>query len=276
MVFLDKHSTRSPDELLRSREWRLLETILVNFQNLSKQHDIVPLLLYIPGATEIYSRYSTRDSGANWLKVRDALVATSGNNEEAIRKLAAKLGIALIDIRPAFEQAAQEGKLLYYRLDSHWNSEGREIAAEVTANSLRAIDPAKPRRNPSKKENQPGPATQIVKVNNDREVVMTRTIDGTINSWNRNAEQLYGWKKEEVIGKVSHKLLRTQFPEPLEKIDAELLQTGHWSGKLVHATQDGRRVVVESRWVLDPKGHGRTVVEINTRSGDPLISLPAG
>ena len=49
--------------------------------------------------------------------------------------------------------------------------------------------------------------------------VMTRTIDGKIKFWNRRAEELYGWRKEEVIGKISHDLLQTQFPKPLEEID---------------------------------------------------------
>ncbi len=48
--------------------------------------------------------------------------------------------------------------------------------------------------------------------------VMTRTLDGKINFWNRRAEQLYGWSKEEAIGKVSHDLLQTQFPKPLAEI----------------------------------------------------------
>ena len=96
--------------------------------------------------------------------------------------------------------------------------------------------------------------------------VMTRTIDGRINFWNRHAEELYGWRKEEAIGKVSHNLLQTQFPKPLEEILSELVRNGRWEGKLVHATRDGDRVVVESRWVLDAKRQPGAVVEINRRS----------
>ena len=98
--------------------------------------------------------------------------------------------------------------------------------------------------------------------------VMTRTIDGKINFWNRPAEQLYGWSKEEAIGKVSHDLLQTQFPKPLAEIKSELVQNGRWEGKLLHATRDGGRVAVESRWALDLKGHSRQVIEINTRSNE--------
>ena len=94
--------------------------------------------------------------------------------------------------------------------------------------------------------------------------VMIRSMEGRINSWNRNAMELYGWKEEEAIGKISHDLLRTQFPKPLEEIESELVQNGQWEGKLVHTTRDGGRVVVESRWTLGSTEPLKTVFEINT------------
>ena len=99
--------------------------------------------------------------------------------------------------------------------------------------------------------------------------VMTRSMEGRINFWNRSAEELYGWRKEEAVGRVSHDLLRTQFPKPLEEIESELVRNGRWEGKLVHTTREGGRVVVESRWTLELKGQLGALVEINTRSTDP-------
>jgi fatty-acyl-CoA synthase len=96
--------------------------------------------------------------------------------------------------------------------------------------------------------------------------IMTRTVDGRINFWNRRAEELYGWSKEEAIGRVSHNLLQTQFPKPLEEIESELVRSGRWEGKLVHTTRNGGRVVVESRWTLDVEEQSAGVVEINRRS----------
>jgi hypothetical protein len=150
VVFLDQHSTKSPDQLLRSREWKELQTILTDFKNVSEQNQIVPLLLHIPASTEIYAEYSTAQSGFGWLQVRDSQVATSRNSEEALSRLARKTGVELISFSPAFRQAAQQGKLIYYRLDSHWNKEGTDIAAQVTAEGLRAR--AETRKSPAHAE----------------------------------------------------------------------------------------------------------------------------
>ena len=105
--------------------------------------------------------------------------------------------------------------------------------------------------------------------------VMTRTIDGLINFWNHGAEKLYGWTREEAIGKISHDLLQTQFPQPLEEIESELVQKGRWEGKLVHTTRDGGRVAVQSRWTFEPRGQLGAVVEINTRSTDYEMDVEA-
>src|SRR5215468_3244320 len=96
--------------------------------------------------------------------------------------------------------------------------------------------------------------------------VMTRSIKGRINFWNHSAEELYGWRREEAIGRVSHDLLQTQFPKPLEEIEFELVRNGRWEGKLVHTTRDGDRVVVESRWTLELNEQLGALVEINRRS----------
>ncbi len=84
--------------------------------------------------------------------------------------------------------------------------------------------------------------------------------------WNRGAEQLYGWPRTQVLGRVTHELLETQFPESRELVDAVLVREGRWEGELVHRRRDGSRVVVASRQSLrrDSQGAPSAILEINT------------
>jgi two-component system sensor kinase FixL len=59
---------------------------------------------------------------------------------------------------------------------------------------------------------------------------------------------LYGWNGEEALGHVTHVLLKTQFPQPLADIEAQLLSQGYWKGELVHTRRNGSLVTVVSSW----------------------------
>jgi PAS domain S-box-containing protein len=96
--------------------------------------------------------------------------------------------------------------------------------------------------------------------------IIIRDMDDRIVYWNRGAEILYGWKREEVIGRYIHQFLQTIFPKPLETIVGEFLQQGQWEGELHHTTRDGRQIIVASRWTLqrDANGQPYNQLEINT------------
>src|SRR5262249_47545359 len=72
-----------------------------------------------------------------------------------------------------------------------------------------------------------------------------------ITFWNRGAKELYGYSAEEALGKVTHELLCTKFPQSIGEVRKKLECDGHWSGELVHRRKDGSKVVVISRWSLD-------------------------
>jgi len=96
--------------------------------------------------------------------------------------------------------------------------------------------------------------------------VVIRDLDGRIIAWNEGAVRMFGWKREEAEGQVSHALLQTQFPKPLAEIHTDLLGTGEWAGELVHTRRDGGKVVVASHWVLqrDQQGNPVRVLEVNS------------
>jgi PAS domain S-box-containing protein len=97
------------------------------------------------------------------------------------------------------------------------------------------------------------------------DTVFVRNMSDAITYWNRGAEALYGWSRDEAVGKISHQLTQTILPAPLEEINEELLRTGRWEGELVHTRRDGTQVVVASRWSLqrDELGRAAAILETN-------------
>lgn len=94
------------------------------------------------------------------------------------------------------------------------------------------------------------------------DAIFVRCAEDKISYWNVGAERLYGWKSEEVLGRSTYEVLRTEFPVPLEKIKS----TDYWEGELRHIKRDGSQVVVTSRWTTlrDNEGKPTGWLEINT------------
>ena len=97
------------------------------------------------------------------------------------------------------------------------------------------------------------------------DTIFVRDMSDVITFWNRGAEELYGWKSEQAVGKVSHQLTQTIFAARLEEINAELFRTGRWEGELIHTKRDGTQVTVASRWALqrDEQGNPIAILETN-------------
>jgi PAS domain S-box-containing protein len=81
------------------------------------------------------------------------------------------------------------------------------------------------------------------------DAIIVRDDDNRITYWNRGAERLYGWKRGEAQGRLTHELLQTNATE-MQVILHALHQTGDWAGELRHKTKDGREVTVQSHWTL--------------------------
>ena len=92
------------------------------------------------------------------------------------------------------------------------------------------------------------------------EPMLVWRFDGPIEFWNAGAERLYGFARDEAIGRSSHSLLQTKFPVEFAEVILRLRSDGYWSGELRHVCKDGREVIVDSRMQL--LGNG-TVLEAN-------------
>ena len=97
------------------------------------------------------------------------------------------------------------------------------------------------------------------------DAIIVRDLAGRVIVWNRGAEAIYGWSKEEAVGKIMHALLKTVYPETLEAVERNLAGQGEWWGEVVHTTHAGAEIVVTSRQVLERDEGGRplAVLEID-------------
>jgi PAS domain S-box-containing protein len=90
---------------------------------------------------------------------------------------------------------------------------------------------------------------RLLDLTND--AIIVRDPEDRVIYWNRGAEELYGYSRDEALGRNKYDLLKTEFPEALEGILARLHRDSRWSGELVHTRKNGERLNVSSRWVLD-------------------------
>ena len=137
LLFTAKLNSKSATEISHTEEWSGLRRILMDFSKLSAANETTVVVMFIPSAAHIYAQYSTRSSGRDWLKRRDEEIAAKVNLERAMLNLCRELNLKYIDLSLPFESAAKEGKMLYNPLNSHWNSEGMEIAASYVADALK-------------------------------------------------------------------------------------------------------------------------------------------
>ena len=104
---------------------------------------------------------------------------------------------------------------------------------------------------------------RLLDLTND--AILVRDASDRITFWNKGAIDMYGFSRNEAIGRVSHDLLGTEFPEPLESIKEQFLREGRWAGELRHTCANGARKTVSTQWILDRDSSGniRSVLESN-------------
>jgi PAS domain S-box-containing protein len=105
---------------------------------------------------------------------------------------------------------------------------------------------------------------RLLDLSND--AIFVRDGGDRVTYWNKAATELYGFTREEAMGRVTHELLQTEFPTQLGMINEQLRRDERWSGELVHTRKDGTKVIVVSRWVLDRKADGNALRILETNS----------
>ena len=105
--------------------------------------------------------------------------------------------------------------------------------------------------------------TELLEYTHDAIIIWEMKGKGILY-WNRAAEQLYGFTRQEAHGRITHQLLRTRLAGGVSHLETIVARHGIWVGELQHTTRDGRRVQVEARLALMSQHSGRwLVLEVN-------------
>jgi two-component system cell cycle sensor histidine kinase/response regulator CckA len=99
-----------------------------------------------------------------------------------------------------------------------------------------------------------------------QDAILVRDLEDHILFWNKGAEDIYGWTKEEATGQDARELLYGENLSHLKQAHQLLLEKGEWAGEMRQVTKRGEEITVESRWTLvrDDKGKPQSVLIINT------------
>jgi len=100
-------------------------------------------------------------------------------------------------------------------------------------------------------------------VENSSDAILTRDADKKITSWNKGAELLLGYKREEAIGKTAQELGMIRFtPGEMKELDEALEKSGVWKAEKEYYHRDGNRLYgsVSANVMKDETGQIGSVV----------------
>ena len=108
-------------------------------------------------------------------------------------------------------------------------------------------------------------ADQTAYLDEAHDAIMVRDLKGHLLFWNKGAERLYGWTREEVLGRKTSELLYPH-PEKFEESNRLTLSQGEWFGEIQQLTRDKRELTIDARWTVinDRAGQPKSILAINT------------
>ena len=88
---------------------------------------------------------------------------------------------------------------------------------------------------------------QSILLENINEAVITTDAESNITSWNKIAESMYGWSREEVIGKKLTAFFQSKYiGTSLKKVHECLNESGKWIGEVIQKRKNSQTIHIHS------------------------------
>jgi PAS domain S-box-containing protein len=97
-------------------------------------------------------------------------------------------------------------------------------------------------------------------VENVSDAVISTDLDFNIKSWNKAAENIYGWQTDEVIGKPLIEVIKTEYPyDRREQVLEQFFAEGEWKGEVIQKGKGDVSVNILASVSLLKDGAGKPV-----------------
>jgi len=99
-----------------------------------------------------------------------------------------------------------------------------------------------------------------------QDAIIVADLSGHITFWNHAAERLYGWSRDEVLGRDFRPILFRDTKRIPQDLNSALTGLSEWRTEQEHRTREGYSVVVETRWnvIRDKTDKPHSLLIVNT------------
>jgi PAS domain S-box-containing protein len=146
------------------------------------------------------------------------------------------------------------------------HKDGREIPVEISVQLVYDAD-GKPlhiqsivRDITERKQAEQNLSYQAMLLDNVFDAVISTDMNNIIQSWNKAAENVYGWKAEEVIGKKLSEIVPTEFESDSEDfIRQQYIVRGYWRSEVTQRDREGNKLHMLSSVAILRDGSGELI-----------------
>jgi PAS domain S-box-containing protein len=147
--------------------------------------------------------------------------------------------------------------MVYFNSPHHFTTDELQLAQALANQLAFGVE---------RKRGEQAAAEQARLLDLSNDAIVVCDLEERILYWNKGAEEIYGWARNDAIGRTHDELLRTEYCPGRAEIMSTLLRTNRWSGELRQQCKDGNTITVHTRWALDRDAQDRPIAILKTEN----------